>query len=407
MNALHRIALPLLALTLLAPAVAFAGPSSPSGRNFTGENPLGVSRAEFGGTQEGMELIYQRRYPEALQVFEELGIDFPDSPVGPVGRALVWQAVMFENYDFSQERAYMTEYAEAKDRLKRASRSHESRAWIYFLEAVHLGVDAMWDIRHERYLPAFDKAWDAMELVKKVERLEPEFVDVQLAFGLYNYWRTAITEQVDALPNFGDRRAEGLAQMKLAKKEGLLARGPASLVLTYSYLEAKDYEAAIAEAMWAREHYPGSILNEMTLGRVYRRARKYDEALATFEHVLELAPDNKRVWFHIGEIHYKSRRNNPAATQAYKRYLETKPLPIYEAHTLYRLGMVERRARRYAEAISYLERAVEIWPKFKTAAERLEQTRKDLEKQATRPAPKPRSTTRTVAEPRPSKTTTP
>ena len=392
-----RVLLAALALLMLIPATSFAGRRSPSGKNFTGENPMGVSRAQFAATQEGMDLIYQRRYPEALQVFEEAGIDFPDSPLGPVGRALVWQAVMFENYDFDHERAYMTEYGEAKDRIKRAKRaSGEPRSWIYFLEAVHLGIDAMWDIRHERYLPAFDKAWDALELAKKVERMEPEFVDIQLATGMYDFWRTAMTEQVDALPSFGDHRAEGLAKMRRAKDEGLLARAPASLVLTYSYLEQRDYDRAIAEAKWARERYPGNLLNELTLGRVYRRARKYPEALAAFDRVLEIDPENERVWFHIGEVHYKSRRNNTAAKEAYERYLSTKPIPDYEAHTLYRLGMIERRARRYDEAIAYLERAVELSPKFKTAVDRLEQVRKEKERRSSGS----RSPGKTVVKPR-------
>ena len=392
-----RVLLTALAVLMLVPATSFAGRRSPSGKNFTGENPLGVSRAQFAATQEGMDLIYQRRYPEALQVFEEAGVDFPDSPLGPVGRGLVWQAVMFENYDFSHERAYMTEYGDAKERFKRARRgSGEPKAWLDFLEAVHLGIDAMWDIRHEQYLPAFDKAWDALELVKKVERAEPDFVDVQLATGMYDYWRTAITEQVGTLPSFGDHRAEGLVKMQRAKKDGLLARAPASLVLTYTYLDQRDYDAAIAEAKWAQERYPGNLLNELTLGRVYRRARKWEEGLASFDRVLEIDPNNKRVWFHIGEVHYKSRRNNTAAKEAYEHYLSTKPIPDYEAHTLYRLGMLERRARRYDQAISYLERAVELAPKFKTAIDRLEEVKKEKERRSsksTRPS-------RTVVKPR-------
>ena len=379
--------LTLLAAAMLLPASAFAGRASPSGKNFTGENPLNVSRAEFAGTQEGMDLLYQRRYSEALEQFEEMGIDFPDSPIGPVGRSLVWQAIMFENYDFSQERAYLTEYADAKDRLKRAERSGDDKAWVYFLNAVHLGVDAMYDVRKERYLPAFDKAWEALEYIKKVERLAPEFHDVQLALGLYNYWRSAITDQVGALPDFGDHREEGLAQMKLAKDKGLLASAPASLVLTYSYLEARKYDDAVTEAMWARKRYPDNLLNELTLGRVYRYARKYDEALASFDRVLEIDPDNDRVWFQIGEAKYKSRRDNDGARAAYKKYLASEPLPVYAAHTYYRLGMLERRLRRYDEAIAYLEKAVEVWPKFKRAGERLEEVRKQKEK-----APKPSRT---------------
>lgn len=386
----------LLALAVLLPAFAVAAPAGGSARTHSGENPLGVARAEFAATQDGMELIYQRRYPEALQLFEEAGMDFPDSPLGPIGRGLVWQAIMFENYDFSHERAYLAEYAEAKDRIARAERgSSEPKAWIYFLTAVHLGVDAMWDIRHERYLPAFDKAWEALEGIKKVERMEPDFVDVKLATGMYDYWRTAITEEVDVLPSFGDHRAEGLAAMKLAKEQGLLASAPASLVLTYSYMEAHKYAEAIAEAKWAQERYPGNLLNEMTLGRVYRQAGKNEEALASFDRVLQIDPENKRVWFHIGEVHYKARRDPEAARAAYERYLKTDPLPYYRAHTLYRMGMLQRRARHYDEAIALMEQALAADPKLKMASDRLDELRQVKERRGSQ-----RGSGKTVVKPR-------
>jgi len=379
-----HLRLPLLCLLIasLLPVAALAGPKSPSGKNFTGENPLGVARPEFAFTQEGMELVYQRRYLEALEHFEEMAIDFPDSPVGAIGRSLVWQAWMFENYDFQYERAYLTEYSEAAERLKRADKSGDARAWIHFLTAVHLGLDAMYDIRKERYLPAFDKAWEALEYVKKVEKLAPEFEDIKLATGLYAYWRTAISETVDVLPSYGDHRAEGLALMQEAKDKGLLASGPASLVLVYSYMESKSWDKAVAEAKWARAEYPGNLLVEMTAGRVYRQSGKYDEALAAFARGREIDPSNARLWFQIAEVHYKRRKGAADARTAYRKYLDSKPLPVYEAHTWYRLGMLEKRARRYDAAIALFEKSLAVYPKFKRAAERIDQVRKQQESAA-------------------------
>lgn len=366
-----------LALSLLLPSVGRAARRDLSGKGFTGENPLGVSRAEFAVAQDGMDLIYQRRYAESLELFEEAGIDFPDSPLGPIGRQINWQAMMYENYDFEFDRAWRSDFADANERLKRSRRQTSQAGWYQFLEAVHLGMDAMYDIRHNDYLSAFNKAWDALELIKKVERLAPEFADVQLALGMYNYWRTAISEQVDALPSFGDHRAEGLAQMREAVDKGLLAPAPARLVLTYSYLEKKDYPAAIAEAEGVRDDYPQNILVLMTLGRIYQQAKRARDALATFERILEIEPRNKRVWFHIGEVHYKGRKNNKGAREAYDRYLRTGPADEYRAHTYYRLGMLSRRGRNYDEAIAWFEKSIEVFPKFKKAKKQLEKAKAD------------------------------
>ena len=374
MKITRRAALGWFGGSLLLPSWAFGRSNDVSGKAFTGENPLGVSRAEFRAAQDGMDLIYQRRYKESLQVFEEAGVDFPDSPLGPVGRAIVWQAVMYENYNFDQERAYRGEYADGMDRLRRSRRDSSRKAWNEFLEAVLLGLDAMFDIRHNEYLGAFNKAWDAMELIKSVQRLAPAFHDVQLALGMYNYWRTAISETVDGLPSFGDHRDEGLAQMVEARNKGLLARAPASLVLTYSYLEKRDYKAAIAEAERVQGEYPTNVLIEMTLGRVYRKAKRYPESLAAFQRILELDPKSERVWFHIGETHYSAKNNDDAAQKAYARYLSTDPVVEYEAHTYYRLGMLERRARKYDDAIAWFQKSIDVFPKFKKSKKRLEET---------------------------------
>ncbi len=374
MSISRRSALGLFGGALVLPSWALAGPRTVSGKPFTGENPLGVPRSEFLAAQDGMDLIYQRRYKESLQVFEVAGVDFPDSPLGNVGRAIVWQAIMYENYDFEQERAYRNEYADGMERVKRGRRDTGRKAWNDFLEAVLLGLDAMYDFRHGDHLRAFNKAWDAMELIKSVQRAAPDFHDVKLALGMYDYWRTALSESVDGLPNMGDHRAEGLAQMIEARDQGVLAQAPASLVLAYSYLEKKDYKQAILEAEGVRNLYPSSVLIETTLGRVYLKAKRFDDALASFDRVRGLDPRNKRVLFHVGEAYYSAKTDHQAAWDAYEAYLATGPIDEYRAHTYYRLGMLERRARHYDPAIAWFEKCLELLPKFKKAKKRLEET---------------------------------
>jgi Tfp pilus assembly protein PilF len=374
MKITRRTAMGLLGAAMLAPTAARAAEKNVSGKAFTGENPMGLPRAEFRAAQDGMDLIYQRRYEESLQVFERAGVDFPDSPLGPTGRAIVWQAVMYENYDFDQEKAYRGEYADGMERVRRGRRDSSRKPWNEFLEAVLLGLDAMFDMRHDDYLGAFNKAWDALELVKSVQRQVPAFEDLQLALGMYNYWRTAISDSVEGLPSFGDHRQEGLNQMIHARDKGLLAQAPASLVLAYSYLEKKDYASALKEAETVRAAYPTNLLAITALGRVYRGADRFEESLAAFREVLEVDPRNKRVWFYLGETWYEYKGHDAEAREAYDTYLTTGPIDEYRAHTYYRLGMLERRARNHDAAIAWFEKTLELLPKFKKAKKRLDET---------------------------------
>ncbi len=389
------MALALVALSLLLTPLASsarARPQSPSSRIHSGENPLGVGRAEFRTAQEGMEMVYNRRYLEALEVFEEASIDFPDSPLGPVGRSIVFQAMMFENLDFAYERAYRGEYADAQNRLKQTSRQRSRRSWNTFLLAVHLGLDAIYLVRRGDYLTALNKAWDALESIKLVKRWAPEFHDVDLALGLYNYWRTAITEKATYLPKFGDHRAEGLAQMRQAKEKGLLATAPACLALTYSYMESKSWDAATKEALWGQERYPDNLINELVLGRLYRQRKDWARATTSYERVLAIDPQNKRVWFHIGELHYKRRKDNQAARDAYERYLTTAPVRELRAYTYYRLAMLERRERHFDQAEALLQKALETWPRFKLGLKRLKELEEERKEKSARPRELPAKT---------------
>jgi tetratricopeptide (TPR) repeat protein len=112
--------------------------------------------------------------------------------------------------------------------------------------------------------------------------------------------------------------------------------------------------------------------------------KRYDDALAAFNQVKALAPENTRVHFQVGEVYYRSRKNNRAAKEAYKAYIETNPLPEYKAHAYYRVGLIERRQRHYEQAIYQLELAVTTNPKFKAAGKKLEQVRAEREKHAAR-----------------------
>ncbi len=376
---IRRIAL-LVAVVLALPATSFAGPRLYSDREFTGENPLGVDRHLFARTQDALELMYQRRYDESLQAFERIGVDYPESPVQSVGRAVVYQARMFENFDYAYDRQYRQEYADSERLFRALGRSPDNKAWIYFLKAVHEGLDAMYLVRHREYVSGLNKAWDALEKIQKVEKMAPEFKDVQFALGLYNFWRTAITEQADYLPTFGDHKAEGLAQIRQARDHGLLAPAPAGLALAYSYMENKDWTKATESIQWVQKRYPGNVMSEMTAGRIHRLAKRYDEAEEVLLAITKFAPDNDRVWFHIGETRYRSRKKNNGAYDAYERYLSSDPIDEYKAHTYYRMGLVKRRLRHYDEAIVLLQKAVELSPKWKTPATKLAQVKEEKQR---------------------------
>ncbi len=360
----------LLALTMMLPLAAAQA------REFTGENSLGVETDLMRRTQEGLDLIYQREYQLALRHFREVGEIYPDSPIGPFGRSVVFQAMMLENFDYEYRDTYRVEADKAMERVNKALKSSQQKGWNQFIYAGVVGLDGLDRVREGDYLTAFNKGWDAIEAMKKAGRLEPTFADPDLGIGIYNYWRTAITDRVDFLPRFGDHRAEGIAQMERARDEGMLVWAGASFALAYTYMEERDYDKAMAECLKLQTEYPNSIINNMLLGRIYTKAKDYDAAVATFERIQTTDPGNRRVLWHLGDTYYKTRRHDEDAKRYFEQYLETSIPSMYVCHTNYRLGQIAQRGKDYDEAIRRYELAVAADPKYKPAQSRLESVKK-------------------------------
>jgi len=365
----------LLAIVLTIPAM------SGHAREFTGENALGVETDLMQRTQQGLHLIYQREYKLALRHFREVGEIYPDSPAGPFGRSVVFQAMMLENFDYAYRDTYQVEAEKALALVERALKSPDQKAWNYFLYAGIVGLDGLDRVREGDYLTAFNKGWDALEAMKKAKRHAPEFADPDLGIGIYNYWRTAITGRVDFLPKFGDHRAEGIQQMEHARDNGMLVWAGASFALAYTYMEERDYDKAIAECLTVQAEYPASIINNMLLARIYTKSKSYDSAIATLERIQRTDPSNRRVLWHIGDTYYKSNRHNDEAKQAFIEYLEHSIPDPYRCHAEYRLGQIAQRQRDYAEAARRFERALQANPKYSPARKRLESVQKKLASQ--------------------------
>jgi tetratricopeptide (TPR) repeat protein len=342
---------------------------------YRGSEQLGLHPEYVDGVRAGLHLMYQRDYKGVREHFAELDQRFPGTGISPVADTLVWQALMLENFDYKYDSQYWVTTRRARVELEAALDTPGNKGWEHFLMAGIVGIEAIHTMRQGRYLPALQLALDAMAQAGKAKAAAPEFTDLLLADGMYNYWRTVVTQNSRVLPDFGDFRMEGLEQMRTVESEGVFLGPPASLALAFSYLEERELKAALSAVARNARPYPDNIINNLLLGQVNTYMRRYRSAMEAFDRILAVDPDNKRVRYWRGVTLLRSGRS-PEAEQELLTYLAFEYLEEHQrAGGHYRLGQAYYRQKRYAEAEAEFKKAVKL-SKHKGAKASLDRMRR-------------------------------
>jgi tetratricopeptide (TPR) repeat protein len=332
------------------------------------------------GARQGLELIYLRDYPGAMEHFGKMDTDYPGTGLGSVGRGLIYQALMLENFDFDYEPQYQTNWEQAKRELTAALEVPGNEAWEYFLMVGVVGVEAIHATRRYNYVGALNKAIDAFQYLNRCKELAPDFPDLVLADGINNYWRSVVALNTKLIPDGEDRRAEGISQMKYVENNAIFVAAPTTLALTFTYLEERDLKRAVGAATRTHLAYPDNVINNLVLARIYMYQRRFDKSEDICNQILEDAPDNERVHYYLGLVYSRTKRMDQAIAEM-EKYLSFDLIDEYRATTHYRLGGFHYRKGRYQLAEDHYKEAVKV-NKHKGAKKRLERMKR-LQKQGT------------------------
>ncbi|MSQ01502.1 MAG: tetratricopeptide repeat protein [Myxococcales bacterium] len=322
-----------------------------------------VLRLEIGFAdrcRKAIDGIYARRYKESKAELDKLTVEYPTTGIGPAGSAVIYQALMFENFDFRYERQYRSANDAALRQIAAGKQVPGNEAIESFLLAGMEGISAIHHMRRAEFLAALSDGVDAVRALAEVKAAAPAFVDPVLGDGMYLYWRTVIARATPLLPDGADDREEGKRLIKQVEKDGVLMSPAATLALTYSYIEERDLKNALARTMYGRTKYPDNVINNMTAGRVLAQMRRYDDAISMYRSVLTTAPDNQRTHYHLGVV-YARQSKHPDAERELRAYINFKDAPAdFRGQAWYRLGLVFAAQQRTPDAKWAYEHAVSV-----------------------------------------------
>jgi len=320
-----------------------------------------------------MDGLYQRDYKELHKVLHRVKEEYPGSGIAPVGRALMWQTLMLENFDFRYEMQYKTSLNYARQELEQAMLVPGNDSWETFLMGAILGIDAIHELRKEDFLDAINQGYEAVKFIERAKKKAPMFVDSQLGDGLWLYWRSLIASNIPGIPIFTDDRKEGIEMMQKAERHSVFLRPAASHALTYTWIEERKMKLALETGRRLRKVYPNNVINLQVLGRVEMYNKKYKASEKTFRHVLKVSPKNQRAHFYLARLFLRMNRFKEAETEI-ETYLKFDTNDNQKGYAYYYKGHILMGQKRFSEAAKAYDQAWKV-NKVKSSKEKAENAR--------------------------------
>ncbi len=294
--------------------------------------------------RSGTEALYNLDYDKAQKDFKEIVRLYPNHPAGPqLLAARVWIKTLYESRRL-QSSLYSSEsfYSSGEDkvdpkvinefrnltreakrlsetRLKRDPKDVEARYWLGATEGLKASFEEAVERRH---IAALKDGNDSVDNHREVLKLDPNYVDVGITIGLYEYVVGSLPlpfKIVAGITGFRGSKKKGLAWVERVAKEGTWARDDAKTLLIILYTREKRYPEVLANARELSAKYPRNYLYRLEAAgalvaqaEVERKAKNIEaaekaerEAFATFDELLRDRSVRETVSRVLDLVHFK------------------------------------------------------------------------------------------------------
>ncbi len=247
----------------------------------------------------GINQIYGIEFSKAEKTFNKLKADFPKHPAGKFFPAMIyWWKILLDTSNEQYDDIFYEKIEEVVDYCDKLLDKNPDDIDALFFKGGAIGFRGRLRVIRESWLPAASDGRDALPIVEEAAKLDPKNVDVQLGFGIYNYYVSVIPDRypiVKPLLLFfpeGDKQL-GIKQLKDAAEHGKYARVEATyfLMSLYSNYE-KDNETAQFYSDKLVDAFPNNPIFERWRGRIAVKRSNWTEADSIFRSVLNKAEKN-------------------------------------------------------------------------------------------------------------------
>ena len=249
---------------------------------------------------KGIKEIYDIKFSAAEKTFRAIIADYPQQPAGKFFLAMIdWWKILLDLDNENYDDIFFAKLEDVIFQCDEILKKDPNNVDALFFKGGSIGFRGRLRAIRDSWIKAADDGREAIPIVQKAARLDPSNIDVQLGFGIYNYYAAVIPEHYPFIkplmiffPN-GDKE-KGIKELKLVAEKGKYARYEAQyFLMTLYYHYESNNQKAYEYAKQLSNEFPDNPLFERFVGRTLVRRGDYMSADTIFLDIYSRCKENK------------------------------------------------------------------------------------------------------------------
>jgi TolA-binding protein len=239
------------------------------------------------------------QFSQAENTFRSLIADYPDHPAGRFFLAMIdWWKILVDADVESYDDLFFQKLEDVIYLCDDLLEKNPQNVDALFFKGGAIGFRGRLRAFRESWIKAADDGREALPIVERASKLDPNNLDVQLGFGIYNYYASVIPDEFPLLKPLmiffpkGDKQ-KGIEQLTNTAMNGKYAKYEARyfLMTLYFTYENDSYRAGEFGKLLATD-FPDNPVFERWMGRIAARKGDNLSCASVFQDVLNKAAKN-------------------------------------------------------------------------------------------------------------------
>lgn len=250
---------------------------------------------------EGIKQIYNIKFEDAEKTFRSIMADYPEKPAGRFFLAMIdWWKIMLDPDNESYDEIFFQKLEDVIYQCDQILDKNPENVDALFFKGGSIGFRGRLRAFRESWLKAADDGREALPIVEEAASLDPNNMDVQLGFGIYNYYASVIPNEFPLIKPLmiffpdGDKE-KGIQQLKNTAFSGKFAKYEARyFLMTLYYRYENNVMMADDYAKLLTDDFPDNPVFEKWRGRIAVRKGNNFLSDSLFRDVLQKAYNGKQ-----------------------------------------------------------------------------------------------------------------